>query len=229
MRTGFVAVIPAFQCAASIRTVAERCLVHVDQVVVVDDGSTDETAAQARAAGAEVHSWSENRGKGAALRHGLRAALAQRPDAPDALILLDGDGQHDPDDIPALVGAWRRGEGDLIVGTRWSDPSKIPSSRYWTNYIGSRALSWMSGAELVDSQSGFRLLAAALARRLDLRSEGFAIESEMLLKAARDGGRIGHAPVRAIYDEAGGSHFRPLVDTVRISWESVYYKVFDDR
>jgi glycosyltransferase involved in cell wall biosynthesis len=226
MRTGLAGVIPAYECGATIGAVVAGALPHLDAVVVVDDGSHDDTGARARAAGAEVLTLPENRGKGAALREGLRAGLAHHP---DALILLDGDGQHDPNDIPALVAAWRRGDGDLVIGTRWSDPSKIPSSRYWTNYIGSRVLSWMSGAELVDSQSGFRLLSAAMARRLDLRSEGFAIESEMLLKVTRAGGRIGHAPVRAIYAVGGGSHFRPLVDTVRISWQSVYYKVFDDR
>lgn len=226
MRTGLVAVIPAFDCASTIRVVVEASLAHVDAVVVVDDGSGDSTATLARDAGAEVHSLPENRGKGAALRLGIGAALAHRP---DALVLLDGDGQHDPADIPCLVAAWRRGEGDLIVGTRWSDPSKIPASRYWTNYIGSRVLSWMSGADLVDSQSGFRLLAADLTRRLDLRSDGFAIESEMLLKATRAGGRIGHVPVRAIYAPNGASHFRPVMDTALISCAAIYYKVFDDR
>lgn len=226
MPTGLVAVIPAFDCAASIRQVVEATRGHVDAVLVVDDGSGDETAALARAAGAEVHSLAQNTGKGAALRLGLTAALAREP---EALVLLDGDGQHDPGDIPRLVKAWRRGDGDLIVGTRWSDPSKIPSSRYWTNYIGSRILSWMSGADLVDSQSGFRLLATPLARRLDLRSRGYAIESEMLLKATRAGGRVGHVAVRAIYVPNGGSHFRPVLDTALISFASIYYKVFDDR
>jgi hypothetical protein len=103
----------------------------------------------------------------------------------------------------------------------------IPAARFWTNYIGSRVLSWMTGLELDDSQSGLRLLAADLARRLRLEADGYAIESEMLLKAARLGARVAQVPVRAIYDGVP-SHFRPLRDTVRISCAAIYYKVFDD-
>jgi glycosyltransferase involved in cell wall biosynthesis len=224
MGSKLVAAIPALNCAATIGEVVAGCLRHLDAVVVVDDGSDDGTAAEATAAGAQVEVLAANRGKGFALRRGIALALAHEP---AAVAMLDADGQHDPADLPALIAAWERGEGELVVGSRMGDSEVIPPSRYWTNYIGSRILSWMTGQELEDSQCGFRIASAELLRRLRLTADGFAIESEMLLKAARLGARVGGAPVKTIYDGAC-SNFRPLVDTVRISCASIYYKVFDE-
>ncbi len=105
-------------------------------------------------------------------------------------MLLDGDGQHDPGDIPALIAAWDGGGVDLRGGCAPAGfAERIPPARYWTNYIGTRILSWMSELELEDSQSGYRLISSDLARRLRLRSDGYAIESEMLIKAGKVGAR----------------------------------------
>jgi len=218
-----VAVLPALDCERTVGAVVRPLCALVGRVIVVSDGSRDATAEVAQAAGAEVERLPENRGKGFALRRGLELALAG---GPEAVALLDADGQHDPDDLPALVRA-RREEGlDLVIGTRLQDRETIPPARFWTNYIGSRVLSWMTGRELLDSQSGYRLLSASLAAQLPLRADGYAIESEMLIKAAARGARIGHVPIRTIYND-GGSHFQPLLDTFRISCASVYFKVFD--
>lgn len=197
---------------------------ELETVWVIDDGSDDGTSEAARGAGAKVERLPENRGKGAALQVGIAAALAG---GAEAVVLVDADGQHDPGDLPALLAAWDRSRPDMVIGTRLADRSKIPGARYWTNYIGSRVLSWMTGYELEDSQSGYRLLAADLARRLELSSSGYAVESEMLIKASRLGARIEHVRVRTIYND-GGSHFRPILDTFRISCASVYFKIFDD-
>lgn len=224
-RDDVVAVIPAFRCASSVGVVVEGVRRLVSAVVVVDDGSDDATAEVARAAGAAVEVLDRNRGKGFALRRGIELALTMNP---RAVVLLDADGQHDPADLPSLLAAWDRGAGDLIVGTRLAHGREvIPPARFWTNYIGSRILSWMSGWELEDSQSGYRLLSADLLRRLPLGSDGYAIETEMLLKAARRGARLAQAPIRVIY-EGAQSHFQPLRDTVRISLAAIYHKVFDD-
>lgn len=224
IRGDLVAVIPAYNCAPTVGGVVEGLRRHVERVVVVSDGSVDATAAEARRAGAEVEELARNGGKGRALRRGIELAL--RGD-PAALVLLDADAQHDPDDVPEFIAEWDRSRADLVVGCRLQDARRIPPSRYWTNYIGSRILSWMTGRELLDSQSGYRLVSAPLARRLRLRSDGYAVESEMLIKAARAGARLAHVRIRTIYNDAG-SHFRPFVDTVRISCASIYFKVFDD-
>jgi glycosyltransferase involved in cell wall biosynthesis len=224
-RSDVVAVIPALDCERTLGALVDGVRRHLAPVLVVDDGSRDATASTAAAAGASVVRHPRNLGKGTALRTGIAAALAAEP---AALVLLDADGQHDPDDLPAFLAAWDARRPDLVVGARLSDRASIPPARYWTNYIGSRILSRMTGYELEDSQSGYRLLAAGLARRLELVSAGYAVESEMLLKAARLGARLEHVRIRTIYNDAG-SHFRPILDTVRISCASIYFKVFDDR
>jgi glycosyltransferase involved in cell wall biosynthesis len=224
MAADLVAIIPAFRCAATIGEVVRATRLQVRRVVVVDDGSHDGTGELASRSGADVRQHAENRGKGEALRTGIAAALEA---SPDAIVLLDGDGQHDPGEIPVLVEAWKRSGAQMVIGSRWSDPAKIPGERYWTNYIGSRVLAWMSGLDLEDTQSGFRLLEVKLAAELKLRHRGYAIETEMLLKAARKGARIVNVPIRAIYED-GPSHFRPVLDTFRISCAAVYTKVFDD-
>jgi glycosyltransferase involved in cell wall biosynthesis len=224
MRSDIAAVIPAFNCGSSIAAVVGGTRRFLADVVVVDDGSSDDTAERARAAGARLESLPQNCGKGTALRRGIELALAG---GPAGLVLLDGDGQHDPGDIPALLAAWDSGKFDLIVGARLQDARRIPRVRFWTNYIGTRILTWMTELELEDSQSGYRVLANGLARRMRLRSEGYAIESEMLIKAGKLGARLGHVPVRTIYNDEE-SHFRPLTDTLRIALASIQFKVEDD-
>jgi len=224
MRADVVAVIPAYQCAATIGAVARGVRQHLERVVVVDDGSADATAIEAEAAGAEVARLAENRGKGAALLHGIALALAG---GPSALLLLDGDGQHDPADVPAFLTAWDAGGADIVIGSRMGESESIPRSRYWTNRIGSRILSWMTGWDIEDSQSGYRLLAADLLRRLPLAARGYAVESEMLIKAANRRARLAQVPIRVIY-EGNTSHYRPVLDTTRIALWSVYFKAFDD-
>jgi glycosyltransferase involved in cell wall biosynthesis len=225
MRHDVVAVIPAYDCAASIGRVVTVLRRHLEAVLVVDDGSADGTGEAAAAAGARVHRLGENQGKGAALLAGIRLALEG---GPAAILLLDGDGQHDPSDAPAFLEAWDSGAGDLIVGNRMSRPDAIPAARYWTNRIGSRVLSWMTGWEVEDSQSGYRLLGADLLRRLPLASRGYSVESEMLIKAAHRGARLAQVPIRTIY-EGNPSHYRPVLDTVRISLWSIYWKAFDQQ
>ncbi|MDX1632905.1 MAG: glycosyltransferase family 2 protein [Thermoanaerobaculia bacterium] len=224
MRDDVIAVLPAYDCEGSVGPVVAGLRRHLSTVIVVDDGSRDDTAREAREAGAVVESFSENRGKGRALRRGMEEALERDP---EALLLLDADGQHDPEDSPRLLQAWDRDRPDIVIGARLDDPEAIPSVRYWTNYIGSRILSWMTGLELLDSQSGYRLVSAELLRELSLESDGYAIESEMLIKAAHRGARIVHVPVKTIY-RSEVSHYRPLRDTVRISCRAIYFKAFDE-
>jgi len=230
-RQDVVAVIPAYQCAVTVGDVVEGVLRHLARVVVVDDGSTDGTGAAAAAAGAEVIRNPRNRGKGHALRRGFTVVLDRRAAgelaAVEAVAMLDGDGQHDPADLPVLLAAWDEGRYDLVVGGRLKDRALIPSHRYWTNRIGTGLLSLITGVALEDSQSGYRLIAAGLLERLDLRSDGYAIESEMLIKAARRGARLGQVRIQTIYHDRVPSFYRPVRDTVAITLASIYHRLTD--
>jgi glycosyltransferase involved in cell wall biosynthesis len=199
-----VALIPAFQEGPRIARVVAGAAVHLP-VVVVDDGSTDDTAERAAAAGAKVLRQLPNQGKGQALRLGFRHAL--EADA-GAVVTLDADGQHDPAEIPAFLVAFERSGADLVVGRR--DFRRMPPIRRMSNEVGGRAMSWAVGRRIPDNQSGYRLISRRLMERLlESRETGFEFEVEMLTTAIRAGYRIGWVPIRTIY--AGEpSHIRPL-------------------
>lgn len=216
------ALVPAFNAEETVGDVVRGLLRHIGEVLVVDDGSADSTGEEAEQAGARVLPLPANGGKGAALRAGIAHLLAES--ALTHVAFVDADGQHDPDDLPALLAAAREGD-DFVIGSRMASPEAIPGYRYRTNEIGSRILSRMTGHEIEDGQSGYRLVSADLLRRLRLTARGYLIETEMLLKAARLVRRFRHVPVRAIY--GGPSHYRPFRDTWVISWGAVYYKVFE--
>ena len=215
------ALVPAYQAAGTVGAVVAGLMHHVSSVLGVDDGSTDETGAAAAAAGAEVLRLAENSGKGSAVRAGLARLLATPA---THVAFVDADAQHDPDDLPALLSAARAGE-DFVIGSRMSQPEEIPPVRYRTNEIGSRILTRMTGHEIEDGQSGYRVIAADLLRKLSLSSKGYMIETEILLKAAPKITHVTSVPVKAVY--GGPSHYRPFRDTWIISWGAVYYKVFE--
>lgn len=214
------ALVCAFNEEPTVAEVVRRTSAHVSSVLVVDDGSGDGTAAAAEAAGAIVIRHERNRGKGAAVRSGLATILA----GPASHVLfIDADLQHDPDEIPSLLAAAEAG-ADVVVGSRFAEKSRIPRHRYLANAIGSRILSLFAGAYLEDTQSGFRLIAADLLRRIEIEREDFAIETEILLKAVGLGARVSYVPIRAIYFAERQSRFRPIRDTVRISLAALRFR-----
>ena len=213
---------PAYNAVETVGEVVRGLLRHVPEVLVVDDGSADRTAEEAGRAGARVLRLPVNSGKGSALRAGIARLLEEG--AVTHVAFVDADGQHDPGDFPRLLAAAREGD-DFVIGSRVASAEAIPAYRYRTNEIGSRILSRMTGHEVEDGQSGYRVVAADLLRRLNLTARGYLIETEMLLKAAPRVRRFRHVPVRAIY--GGPSHYRPFRDTWIISWGAVYYKVFE--
>jgi glycosyltransferase involved in cell wall biosynthesis len=216
------ALIPAYEADETVAAVVAGALLHVRRVLVVDDGSKDHTSERASGAGAEVLRLPANSGKGAALRAGLARLLASEDWTHVAL--LDADGQHDPNDLPALLCAAAEGD-EFVIGSRMACPDEVPAVRYRTNEIGSRILTRMTGHDIEDGQSGYRVVSTRVLRRLDLKSDGYLIETEMLLKAARHVARFRHVPVRVLY--GGPSHYRPFRDTWIISWGAVYFKVFE--
>ena len=199
-----VALIPAYQEATRIGPVVEATLGHLP-VVVVDDGSKDETAEVAGSAGATVLRQFPNQGKGAALRMGFRHALGS---GCPAVVTLDADGQHDPAEIPAFLAAWAATQAPLVIGSRTF--GEMPFVRRLANELGTRTFSWAVGRHIADNQSGYRLIAAPLMRRLlGSQETGFEFEVEMITTAIRAGMANEWVPIRTIY--AGeSSHIRPV-------------------
>jgi glycosyltransferase involved in cell wall biosynthesis len=209
-RTG--AIIPAYREEAFIGAVVQGLQKHVDPVVVVDDGSPDGTAAAAERAGAVVLRHERNQGKGAAIQTGLNFLAGTG--GVERFFLLDGDGQHDPAEIPRFLDAAERTGADLIVGNRMNDLSSMPLIRRWTNQFMSWQISSLCGQKLPDSQCGYRLARCELVPLLMKCSTGFDFETETLLLACRQGYRIAFVPIRTIYrDET--SKIRPVRDTIR--------------
>jgi glycosyltransferase involved in cell wall biosynthesis len=199
-----VAVIPAYQAAPTLDAVVRATAEHLP-VLVVDDGSTDDTSAVAQAAGAEVLRQEPNQGKGAALRRGFAHALEH---GVTAVLTLDADGQHDPASAPDFLAAWRARGAPLIIGRR--DFSQMPLSRRVANNLGTQTFSWAVGRHIDDNQSGYRLIARPLLPHLLGSSEdGFEFEVEMITDAIRAGLDIDWVPIPTIYEDAG-SHISPI-------------------
>ncbi len=214
-----VALIPAYGCESSVRPVVSGVRPFVEDVVVVDDGSADGTAEAAEAAGARVLRRKANGGKGSALRDGLAVVLAE---GFTHVAFVDADGQHDPSDLPRLLSAAASGAG-FVIGSRLSSPEAMPAKNFWANTIGDKVLSRMTGLPVEDGQSGYRVVAAELLAPLRLVSRRFAIENEILVKAAPRVKKLAIVPIRTIYG-AGTSHYRPFRDTWITSWLTVWYK-----
>jgi glycosyltransferase involved in cell wall biosynthesis len=198
-----VALIPAYQEGPRVAAVVAAARRHLP-VVVVDDGSTDDTGAAAAAAGAEVVRQEPNAGKGAALRAGFRHALAT---GLDAVVTLDADGQHDPDEIPRFLEAFSARRPELVIGER--DPRAMPAVRHVSNVLGGAALTLALGRRVPDNQSGYRLVGRTLMRAmLDSEESGFEFEVEMIARCIALGLPMEAVPIRTIY--AGEpSHIRP--------------------
>ena len=211
------AVIPAFNEERRVGQVVRAASDYLP-VVVVDDGSCDGTAAAARAAGAQVHTQPVNQGKGAALRAGFTLALVK---ADTAVITLDADGQHDPDEIPGFIHRFQASGADLIIGKR--DFSRMPLTRRLANNLGALSFSWAVGHKIPDNQSGFRLISRRLMEELiDSREHGFEFEVEMIQTCLRKGYQLDWIPIKTIYT-GEGSHIQPLkhiAEFSRMVWET---------
>jgi glycosyltransferase involved in cell wall biosynthesis len=207
--------IPALNCGASIRAVVERARHHVPDVLVVSDGSTDATVAEAMAAGAQVVTHAHPCGKGAALLTGMRALAAQ---GVRRVVTMDGDGQHLGEEIPALLAASAAAPDTLIIGMRRFEDITAPAIKLFGNRFANRWVEIACGQALPDTQSGFRVYPLRSTLALRVRARHFAFETEVLIRAVRSGMRIQSVPVRVYYPPIAErtSHFRGFVDTVRI-------------
>lgn len=204
IKSRVVACIPAYDEENSVERVVMGTRRHVDEVLVVDDGSEDHTYLIARRLGAPVIHHDKNFGKGVAIRDGLRWA---KDNNIAILVALDADGQHDPDDIPELIGPLQRGEADIVIGSRIKGkrgPSSMDPITLASNRVVSSMLSLRYGGDFTDLQSGYRAFNRNAIETLfsRLRSTRFEIELEVFSKGRTCGLTIKEVPVR--YHERTG-------------------------
>jgi len=207
-------VIPAYNAGARLEPVLLKLLALIPQrnVIVVDDGSTDQTHAVAVASGVEVITHPQNCGKGAALKTGFAHAMT-RPQV-QAVITLDADGQHDPKHLPEFIRAWHASPVDLLIGCRTLRWPAMPFFRVLSNRLTSALVSRRLGRRIPDSQSGYRLHSRRLLEQIKLAAGGYETESELLLKAVRAQMQLGFIPIATIYS-GETSHIRGRRDTWR--------------
>jgi glycosyltransferase involved in cell wall biosynthesis len=204
-------VVPCFNEARAIARVVAAVRRQLPSVWVVSDGSTDQTAALARAAGAEVLEHPRNLGKGAALRTGLTQAQQR---GFTWAVMMDGDGQHEAGDLPLFLSCAEEGGAELVVGNRMEDMRRMPHLRRFANRFSSWLVSRLAGQNLPDSQCGYRLVNLRAWEAVCPKSNGYEIEAEMLLAFARAGRKIAFVPITTIYAEEQ-SKFHPVADTWR--------------
>ena len=203
-----VAVIPCLNEARTISSLVYAVRRHLQNIVVVDDGSKDNTAKLAAEAGAVVVSHPRIFGKGAAVKTGLTAALRA---GFDRALLMDGDGQHHPGDIPAFVRRADATQAALVIGNRMRNAGSMPWLRRQVNRWMSRRISRRAGERLPDTQCGFRLVDLGIWAALPCHTSHFEIESEMLITFLEAGCRVDFVPIQVI-GRAAHSHINPLTD-----------------
>jgi glycosyltransferase involved in cell wall biosynthesis len=211
--TRVAAVIPAFDAGPSVGAVVTGTKAVLPDVLVIDDGSHDDTSSQAEAAGAEVIRIDRNRGKGNALKLAFEELFSR---GFDAVVTLDADGQHLPEEIPKLFGA---AEGAaLVLGIRDHLFTSMSRLRKSSNRLSSSAISWAAGQHFTDIQTGFRLYRRELIEAVGFPEPRFEAESAVVVRAARKGFVVHTVPVRlGFVDGRVTSHYRPLVDSLRIA------------
>lgn len=203
-KPALVAIIPAYNEALRIEPVIIETLKHLP-VMVVDDGSDDDTVQVSEENGADVLLQKPNQGKGSALKAGFRRAIEQ---GFEAVVTLDADGQHDPAEIPKFILSYEETGADLIIGAR--DFSEMPLVRRVANSLGRHAFSWAMGETILDNQSGYRLISLRLMQELvEIDQEGFEFEVEMIVSCVQQGYDLEWVEIRTIY--AGeSSHIDPV-------------------
>lgn len=202
-----IAALPAYNEEIAIGSVVLRAKHHVDRVVVIDDGSNDATALVAELAGAEVVRHDVNRGKGVALKTAFEVAIEH---GADILVVLDSDGQHNPDDIPHVVAPIINGEADMVNGSRFlTAKNEVPKYRRVGQEVLTRATN-VNGVDVTDSQNGFRAFSKDTFGAFRFKQTGLAVESEMLIDAVDAGFKIVEVPIGCRYDVANASTEHPL-------------------
>lgn len=210
MKTAII--IPAYNAASTLNLLLARLMEFAPKhdIIVIDDGSTDNTAEAAKLSGVELIIHQHNRGKGAALRSGFELALNK---GYEAVITIDADGQHDPKYIASLVDIIDTGHYDIVVGSRRKEFGRMSFARYLSNSITTTVVSILAGTRISDSQSGYRIIRTSVLKSVKLNTMRYQMESELLIKAARQGFRVGSLDITNI--PGSTSHISHLKDTLR--------------
>lgn len=207
------AVIPSFNVEPTIVEVIAKTsqIIELSHIIVVDDGSSDLTPIIARRAGSFVLQNGVNHGKGYSLKKGFQYAINN---GFAAIVTLDGDLQHDPLEIPNFIELFQKTNADLILGDRTKDFSSMPLDRQFSNKITSLLISLLTGQQVRDSQTGYRLIKANILQKIKLVSDRYETESELLVKALLNGYKIAHVPIKTIYNNQP-SHIHRFIDTLK--------------
>lgn len=213
-----IAVIPCLNEAAFISDIVGKAIKHVDHVLVVDDGSTDNTAEVARQAGAYMIRHEKRRGAGAATRSGIQAALKE---GADIVVTLDGDGQHDASEIPKVIAPLLQGEADLAIGSRFVKPdTNMPPYRNLGIYIITWLYNLGSKDKITDSQSCFRSYSRRLLETVEITRDDFGFSIEVLVKARKKGLKIVEVPASCYY-HAESSTLDPITHGLGVAWSVI--------
>lgn len=209
MKLGIV--IPAYNEAARIGQLVKTIKSSGFFPIVIDDGSTDGTAEKAEVNGAKIIRHKQNLGKGDSIKTGFEHMLAE---GYDAILIMDGDGQHSPDDIRKFIDLGRQHRNIMVIGNRMRDTKNMPLDRKLTNMFMSFILSLICGQKIPDSQCGFRLINRDVVKNIKIESSRFEVESEVLVKASRAGTKILSVPIRTLYGKET-SQINPFWDACR--------------
>ena len=218
-----IAVIPCFNEENFIGDIVTRARIYVDKVIVIDDGSTDNTSEVAKAAGAEVIRHERRRGAGAATKSGFEAAKTNNA---DILVTLDGDGQHDPDEIPQVLAPILSCKADLVIGSRFllQNIKKVPKYRKF----GIDIITWLynlgSKKKVSDSQSCFRAYSRKSLEAVSITENGFSFSVEVLIQARKKGFVITEVPTSCVY-HSQGSTINPLTHGLGVAWNVVKHRL----
>ena len=211
-RSRIAAVIPAYQEEKHVGEVAQRTRAQLENVLVVDDGSTDTTAERARSSGVDVVIHPQNRGKGESIKTGLRYWLER---GSEYVVLLDADGQHLPEEISRFVdSAVSESDAKIFIGSRMNDTSMMPLVRRIVNRYMSGKISQVCGQPIPDTQCGFRMLHRDIIPDVLSGASRFEYETEMLIIASRKGHRVASVPITTVYSDEVSS-INPVRDTLR--------------
>ena len=217
-------IIPAYNEAKTIHALVGEIAGYCRNIVVVDDGSSDQTCRAADEAGAIVLRNINREGKGAAVQKGL--AYISGLDW-DPVIFMDGDGQHAPSDIPGLAARMEEGGYDIVVGNRMENPSGMPHVRIVVNWAMSLMISRLLGVRIHDSQCGFKIARRHVVECFSASTSSFEFDTEILVSAARNGFKIGETAVSCIYNKKRKSYISPIKDTLRFF--SIYFKLSKEK